>query len=94
MSDRLAMERLAKEKVRAALTARANAFVEQFTEQSLADIAGPSADPFGYLAGFSSDARWLAGEVDSNDDSSLENVIRYALTRGFVLGMLYQNSPR
>ena len=94
MSDRLAMERLAKEKVRSAITARADAFVAKFTEQSLTDIGGPSAEPFGFLSGFSSDARWLAGEVDSNDDSTLEDVIRYALTRGFVLGMLFETSLR
>jgi hypothetical protein len=94
MSDRLAMERLAKEKLRIAITARADAFVARFTEQSLTDIAGSSAEPFAFLSGFSSDARWLAGEVDSGDDSTLEDVIRYALTRGFVLGLLFERSSR
>jgi hypothetical protein len=90
--DRLAIERLAKQKTKDAQTERANEFVIQFSEKSLAEIGGQTAERDGYVSGFSPDANWLAGEVDSSEENTLENVIRYALTRGFVLGMLFQNT--
>jgi hypothetical protein len=58
--DRLAIERLAKQKMKDAQTNRANEFVAQFSEKSLAEIGGQFAEPYGYLSGFSPDANWLA----------------------------------
>lgn len=91
--DRLAIERLARKKMRDAQTDRANDFVIQFSEKSLAEIGGQFAEPYGYLSGFSPDANWLAGEIDSSEENILENVIRYALTRGFVLGCCFKTRP-
>ena len=46
MGDRIAMERLAKQKIRDEQTRHANQFVSQFSEKSLEEIAGAWAEPF------------------------------------------------
>lgn len=94
MGDRIAMERLAKQKLIAAQTERANEFISRMASKSLGEIDPLLAEPFSYLSGFAGDATWLAERVEIDEEFSLENQMQYALTRGFILGMLFQRAQR
>lgn len=92
MGDRIAMERLAKQRLLAAQTERANEFISKFALKSLGEIDRQLAEPYSYLSGFVEDAAWLAKGVETDEEFSLENQMQYALTRGFFLGMLFQRT--
>jgi hypothetical protein len=94
MGDRIAMERLAKQKLVAAQTERANEFISRLASKSLGEIDSRMAEVYSYLSEFASDAAWLAEGVEPDEEFSLENQMQYALTRGFFLGMLFQRAQR
>jgi hypothetical protein len=94
MGDRIAMERLEKQKLVAAQTERANEFISKFAMKSLGEIDRQLAEPYSYLSGFLEAAAWLAKGVEPDEEFSLENQMQYALTRGFFLGMLFQRAQR
>jgi hypothetical protein len=94
MGDRIAMERLARQKLINARAEHANGFISKFALKSLGEIDRQLAEPYCYLSGFVADAAWLAKGVETDEEFSVENQIQCALTRGFFLGMLFQRAQR
>ena len=70
MGDRIAMERLAKQRLVAAQTERANEFISKFAMKSLGEIDRQLAEPILLLSGFVEDAAWLAQGVEIDEEFS------------------------
>jgi hypothetical protein len=94
MGDRIALERLARQKLIDAHTARANEFISSVALKSLGEIDPRLAEPFSYLKAFASDAAWLTRSFEESEETTIEYEMQNALTRGFVLGMIFQHMSR
>jgi hypothetical protein len=94
MGDRIALERLARQKLIDGHTTRANEFISRVALKSLEEIDPALAEPFSYLTAFASVAAWLSRWFEESEDFTMEYRMQSALTRGFVLGMIFQRMSR
>ena len=83
MGDRIALERLARQKVIDAHTVRENEFISRVALKSLEDIDPRLAEPFSYLSDFATDAvRLNSGVRPGYDISTYELLISVLGCRG------------